>query len=132
MCRLVLINYITNYIPSSLGKTKAFYQLIHVFLSYLPNGWQSCANTVAQFCHHDGTLLPHCWQTSAKQKILVGKSYFMVIIYRPTLYRAEERNQKRYAEIHHKTVEEGNDNKVLSGRAGDDGQGGVHGSGSTR
>ena len=44
----------------------------------------------------------------------------------------EKRNQKRNAEIHHKAVEEGNDDKVLSGRAGDDGQGSVHGSGSTR
>lgn len=45
------------------------------------------------------------------------------------LYRAEKRYQKRDAEIHHKAVEEGNDDKVLSGGAGDDGEGSIHGGG---
>ena len=45
------------------------------------------------------------------------------------LYRTEKRYQKRDAEIHHKAVEEGNDDQVLSGGAGDDGEGSIHGGG---
>ena len=48
------------------------------------------------------------------------------------LYRTEERHQKRNTEINHETVEEGDDDQILSGGAGDDGQGSVHGSGTTR
>ena len=63
---------------------------------------------------------------------MVSDSFDFRTLYGIILKGTEERNQKRNAEIHHKAVEEGNDDKVLSGRAGDDGQGSVHGSGSTR
>lgn len=48
---------------------------------------------------------------------VVGKKLRKV----PILCRTEERHEERYAEIHHKTMKNGDDDEALSGTLGDDG-----------